>query len=152
MPPPVAAQIALGPGDPAGGPHGVGHLGLVDVARNPDPPRPKNSRTACCCQERCRTSTARGKSGQSRFEFQQVGPVFFGIVEGIRELGQEHPQAPGGQQGFQAVAELRQFRRGQPPLVGEDLPQLGREAEIWGCRHRRLASGPHPWGRWAGKR
>ena len=52
-------------------------------------------------------------------------------------MGQEHPQAPGGEQRFQACLKLGQFRSGQMPFVGEDLPELGGEVKLRLLRHRR---------------
>ena len=58
-------------------------------------------------------------------------------MEGIGELGQEHPQFARGQDRLQALLELGQFGLRQPAFVGEDLPHLGGEAEIRGRLHRR---------------
>ena len=52
-------------------------------------------------------------------------------------MGQEHPQAPRGEQRFQARLKLGQFRSGQMPFVGEDLPELGGEVKLRLLRHRR---------------
>ena len=52
-------------------------------------------------------------------------------------MGQEHPQAPRGEQRFQARLKLGQFRSGQMAFVGEDLPELGGEVKLRLLRHRR---------------